>query len=499
VSLPSSSSYSSKPHKETIRSVDRIAALQPRKWDPRSLAHASSLPSFGHLQHNRGGGGGGGGGMPAWGTGGPKPGPNGLVSLAGLPDNHPAHTHPSVHPAQPSLAQAKALAAEQLAKEKAEQASTQAMLGANAQAVHNMFGPSTGTGASQSSSPQHKLGSSASAPALHSPAGSSAAGGGAHVKFAAEVGGGGSGHTRGGGGGGSRASSSSISTRGMIVGALSEELSPEESALRRAESLSLHRARASKRKAKESAERELFGAVMRQLGESRLDHLHRWRNAFDGTKQKMDRLLIKRLVSRAEARAAAMEGGADTMAPVVDAVLSAQEITEVTTAGGTGTHHGSHHHSPLSPSSTVHSASRLRPSAGGGGRSLLGHGHHHLGGGGSVRDGLLADDFAVADALAFDGEGGAAAAGAQVGSSGGWTGGVDRGELRLSADERVARSILSDAGRHHLADQLQLHRSGGSGSASDDHDAYAAAGSRRKHTSGMQQRHTHAEDVIFEE
>jgi hypothetical protein len=423
--------------------------------------------------------------------------------LAGLPDNHPAHTHPSVHPAQPSLAQAKALAAEQLAKEKAEQASTQAMLGANAQAVHNMFGPGAGTtAATQSSSPQNKLGSSASAPALHSPTGSSAASGGAHVKFAAEVGGGGPGHTRGsggGGGGGSRASSSSISTRGMIVGALSEELSPEESALRRAESLSLHRARVSKRKAKESAERELFGAVMRQLGESRLDHLHRWRNAFDGTKQKMDRLLIKRLVSRAEARAAAMEGGADTMAPVVDAVLSAQELTEVTAAGGTGAH-GSHHHSPLSPSSTVQSASRLRPSGGGGGggggRSLLGH---HHGGGGSVRDGLLADDFAVADALAFDAEGGAASAGAQVGSSGGWTGGVDRGELRLSADERVARSILSDAGRHHLADQLQLQRSSGLGNASDEQDAYASAGGRRKHTSGMQQRHTHAEDVIFEE
>jgi hypothetical protein len=44
----------------------------------------------------------------------------------------------------------------------------------------------------------------------------------------------------------------------------------------------------------------------------------------------MDRLLIKRLVSRAEERAAALDGGATTMGPIIDSVLTEQELTEVT-------------------------------------------------------------------------------------------------------------------------------------------------------------------------
>jgi len=253
---------------------------------------------------------------------------------------------------------------------------------------------------------------------------------------------------------------------------LSSPLSPDEQSAaaqaRRAESLSLHRARVAKRKAKEAADREVFGAVMKQLGESRLDHLHRWRNAFDATKMKMDRLLIKRLVSRAEARAHAIDGGPEALAPVVDAVLSAQEITEVAglsgvsaaaaaAAGGDGA---------LSPT-TIHSTSR----------------RHALTRPGSVapREHLLLDDFAVTD-QAIDGGGGEGEFASS--NAGGWTGAGEH----LTTDERVARSLGADAGRNHLHDQLQMRQGGAD-------DAYA----RRKHTSGVQQRHAHTGSVIFEE
>lgn len=44
----------------------------------------------------------------------------------------------------------------------------------------------------------------------------------------------------------------------------------------------------------------------------------------------MDRLLIKRLVSRAEERATALDGGVATLGPAIEAVLTKQEITEAT-------------------------------------------------------------------------------------------------------------------------------------------------------------------------
>lgn len=199
----------------------------------------------------------------------------------------------------------------------------------------------------------------------------------------------------------------------------------------------------------------------------------------------MDRLLIKKLVSRAESRAAALDGGALGLEPVVTAVLSAQELSEVAGAPrsgiAVGARSGAGHH--LASGSAMGA-----PDNGVGGS---GHGHGHRYGYASVvsgRENLLAGDFAVDDSAPFDPSADSAAVEAQ------------RRRAEAEAEARALRAQGQQ--RRRLRDQLQ-RESGGPAALSLSADAHSAAAvydaPRRHHPSGAQQQHAGAAQVILEE
>jgi len=280
--------------KDPLRSVDRIAALQPRKWDQysvRPMASSASVPNFdrrdlgsGHgTRHglHRGSGSG--------------------LSIDHLPDNHPAHIHPNTRPSSG----ASVVRPGQLA--------------ASPSAPALMSSSGTGASTAHTMSPSPSASSVATAPTAPLPStsaspipGSGAPDGGVKrgVRFSGGI--------------------------GLAMGGAASDpnlTADELEAIRRREKLAIKREMLRKRRAKEEKARQQAAAVASQLAESRIDHLNRWRNAFDSTKQKVDRLLIKRLVSRAESRAYALEsaqgaegeGDGEAIKAIIEAVTARQE------------------------------------------------------------------------------------------------------------------------------------------------------------------------------
>ena len=202
----------------------------------------------------------------------------------------------------------------------------------------------------------------------------------------------------------------------------------------------------------------------------------------------MDRLLIKKLVSRAESRAAALDGGAMGLEPVVTAVLSAQELSEVAGAPRSGIAMGAR----SSAGHHLASGSALgAPDGGVGGPGHgYGYGHGHAGLVGSGRENLLAGDFAVDDSAPFDPLADSAAVEAQ------------RRRAEAEAEARALRAQGQQ--RRRLRDQLQ-RESGGPAALSLSADAHSVTATavydapRRHHPSGAQQQHAGAAQVILEE
>ena len=319
---------------------------------------------------------------------------------------------------------------------------------------------------------------------------------------------------------------------------------------RRAESLSLHQARVLRKKQRDAEDKVVFEAIMKQLAESRLDHvsrhtrthtskrrirankegellkrislcsccfcwlccvcvqLHRWRNAFDGTKQKLDRHLIKRLVSRAESRAAALDGGVALqpsghlgVSGGATSLLTAQELSELAGGGGsahnnsglkgparTTASHGGLNSDVMSPTSPAMSRSRKKGGGGGGG----------FGSSQSSREKLLVDDFAVADhdARGFDARS----------YDDGHHARSNHQPLRIDEEGEEAEEAAAEAeakamraqgkGRRRMAERLkkegpqQLRASAGE----DQTRAYQFT--RPKHLSGLQQ--SNQADIVIE-
>lgn len=185
----------------------------------------------------------------------------------------------------------------------------------------------------------------------------------------------------------------------------------------------------------------------------------------------MDRLLIKRLVSRAEQRAAALDGGPVAMEPVVASVLSEQELTEVTVPG------------LRSPAAAGGAANKR------GGPAMISHMRRASYG----RDKLLKDDFNVDDGEAAPYDEMADLRHLEPFR------GREEEQQQYAAQERGANRRKFMEKLNHAGDSATAAASQDITNLSEQRDAYDRGFSRPKHLSGIQHASSEQAEIVISE